>query len=246
MLQSSHPGEVVAAASRAVSMLREAGLEFDDIVGGLMPPLDLDAIEARHRGQAERTDRRRAASEAALEATIAKLQAALLEQEERCERAEAQAARLDQERRRQDERLDSIAAERSEARRSLDAAHEELLRVRMQLAAVDSERRRLRQLLEQAGSPAPAWRHNADKRSAVLLLLSDPATAQLSDREIARRAGVSPQTVGNVRRDTATIGPRERKAVRNGKVYTIRVAQIGRKPGKVRRKAKTAAIPPAP
>ena len=38
------------------------------------------------------------------------------------------------------------------------------------------------------------------RRADVLRLLSDPATAVLSDREIARRVGVSPQTVGNIRR----------------------------------------------
>lgn len=49
----------------------------------------------------------------------------------------------------------------------------------------------------------PSRRTNAEKRRAVLDLLrtnaDDPGNA-LSDREIARRAGVSPQTVGNIRR----------------------------------------------
>jgi transposase len=36
---------------------------------------------------------------------------------------------------------------------------------------------------------------------AVRDLLSNPSTAGLSDREIARRAGVSPTTVGKLRRD---------------------------------------------
>ena len=41
----------------------------------------------------------------------------------------------------------------------------------------------------------------ATARSAeVLRLLSDMQTAALPDREIARRTGVSPQTVGNIRR----------------------------------------------
>ncbi|MDO9426027.1 MAG: hypothetical protein Q7T93_04280 [Methylobacterium sp.] len=45
-------------------------------------------------------------------------------------------------------------------------------------------------------------RTNTDKRRDVLALLNAgiPGTAPLTDREIARRAGVSPQTVGNIRR----------------------------------------------
>lgn len=45
-------------------------------------------------------------------------------------------------------------------------------------------------------------RTNAEKRRDVLALLNvqNAGIASLSDREIARRAGVSPQTVGNIRR----------------------------------------------
>ena len=48
----------------------------------------------------------------------------------------------------------------------------------------------------------PLRRTNADKRRDVLALLDVGIThtAPLTDREIARRAGVSPQTVGNIRR----------------------------------------------
>ncbi|GJD53815.1 hypothetical protein OPKNFCMD_6593 [Methylobacterium crusticola] len=45
-------------------------------------------------------------------------------------------------------------------------------------------------------APCPLRRTNADKRRDVLALLG----FSLSDREIARRAAVSPQTVGNIRR----------------------------------------------
>ena len=56
-----------------------------------------------------------------------------------------------------------------------------------------------------AGIQHPSLRRtNADKRRDVLTLLKanadNPGIAPLSDREIARRAGVSPQTVGNIRR----------------------------------------------
>jgi DNA invertase Pin-like site-specific DNA recombinase len=39
-----------------------------------------------------------------------------------------------------------------------------------------------------------------ERRAEVKRLLSNVDTAHLSDREIARRVGVSPQTVGNIRR----------------------------------------------
>jgi hypothetical protein len=42
-----------------------------------------------------------------------------------------------------------------------------------------------------------------DRRAEVIRLLSNVDTAHLSDREIARRVGVSPQTVGNIRRRLA-------------------------------------------
>ncbi len=242
MLQSSHPGEVVAAANRAVSMLREAGLEFDDIVG-MAEPLDLDAIEARHRRKWHRPATP-GTSPQDYENLVAGLRANLAEHEAWREQAAARIADLEQTRRQQDNRLQRLAAEAEDARQTLAAAHQELLRVRMQLADLDGERRRLRDLVAKAGSDAPAWRHNADKRSAVLTLLTDPSTAQLSDREIARRAGVSPQTVGNVRRDhadatdsAAIAQPTERKVVRNGRTYTMRVAHIGKKPQPKRRSA---------
>lgn len=51
-------------------------------------------------------------------------------------------------------------------------------------------------------SEHPVRRTNADKRRDVLALLDadDPGIAPLTDREIARRAGVSPTTVGTIRR----------------------------------------------
>jgi len=50
--------------------------------------------------------------------------------------------------------------------------------------------------------PIHPRRTNADKRRDVLALLNlgNSQVSALSDREIARRAGVSPQTVGNIRR----------------------------------------------
>lgn len=47
------------------------------------------------------------------------------------------------------------------------------------------------------------FRTASERREEVMRLLSDPAMAALPDREIARRVGVSPQTVGNLRRRVA-------------------------------------------
>jgi len=50
------------------------------------------------------------------------------------------------------------------------------------------------------GTVQTGHRTNADKRAAVLSMLD--TSPELSDREISRRTGVSPQTVGNWRRRT--------------------------------------------
>jgi hypothetical protein len=60
--------------------------------------------------------------------------------------------------------------------------------------------------LYNAGGPDAVSYHRTGGRVAGLSvaardLLSNPSTAGLSDREIARRAGVSPTTVGKLRRD---------------------------------------------
>lgn len=43
----------------------------------------------------------------------------------------------------------------------------------------------------------------SDRRAAVIEMLRDPDLACLPDRELARRAGVSPSTIGNLRRKAA-------------------------------------------
>lgn len=57
---------------------------------------------------------------------------------------------------------------------------------------------------DSASQTGPVRRTNADKRRDVLAFLQSTVgfsdSERLSDREIARRAGVSPQTVGNIRR----------------------------------------------
>lgn len=66
-----------------------------------------------------------------------------------------------------------------------------------------------------------------DKRRAVLTLLEDDEWSQWSDREIARRCGVSPDTVGRLRpRGSEDAG--ERKARRGDSEYKIDTGSIGK------------------
>lgn len=58
-------------------------------------------------------------------------------------------------------------------------------------------------------TPPPIRRTNADKRRDVLSMMG--AHPELSDREISRRCGVSPQTVSNWRAKSRT-QPEERNA----------------------------------
>lgn len=94
-------------------------------------------------------------------------------------------------------------------RRQLDRAAGDLDRHRDE---ADRWRKLARETAEQLWDVGKALerkhsRHaNADRRRAVLDLLQDPGSALLSDQEIARRAGVSPQIVGHWRRRLAIVG----------------------------------------
>ncbi|MGF7174579.1 helix-turn-helix domain-containing protein [Azospirillum doebereinerae] len=94
-------------------------------------------------------------------------------------------------------------------RRQLDKAAGDLDRHKDE---ADRWRRLARETAEQLWDVGKALerkhsRHaSADKRRAVLDLLQDPGSALLSDQEIARRAGVAPQTVGHWRRRLAIVG----------------------------------------
>ncbi|GEM_PF-3549610 len=52
----------------------------------------------------------------------------------------------------------------------------------------------------------------SDRRARVIALLSDPSTAGLPDREVARRCGVSPSTVGVLRRRVQPEQPTQMEA----------------------------------
>jgi hypothetical protein len=68
-------------------------------------------------------------------------------------------------------------------------------------------------------------RSNADKRQAVETLLRDEEWAQWSDREIAKRCGVSAPFAGDIRREMAGVNglhlSNERKGA-DGKTYTVK------------------------
>lgn len=91
------------------------------------------------------------------------------------------------------------------------------------------------------GGSAPLRRSNADKRRDVMKFLRDPERRQWSNREIASQAGVSPQTVANLRKrlsdKTGQSFNTRRTVFRNGKFFTMSTAKIGQsgKPGPVRR-----------
>jgi Homeodomain-like domain len=69
--------------------------------------------------------------------------------------------------------------------------------------AVMADLEHLAAMAEWATKPAVQtgqWKTASTRRAEVVRLLSNVDTARLSDREIARMVGVSPQTVGNIRR----------------------------------------------
>jgi len=89
-----------------------------------------------------------------------------------------------------------------------------------------------RRLERRLSADTKAGRRHADIRDAVLSHLEDPETSRLSNREIARRIGVSPQTVCNWRRritEGQSGSPSEALVTRNGRTYRMRVDRIGRR-----------------
>lgn len=75
-----------------------------------------------------------------------------------------------------------------------------------------------------------------DKRHAVGLLLADPEWSRWSNREIARRCGVSPGLVGLVRHErrqearASAHGEQMRSCTRGGTTYPMNTAAIGAAP----------------
>lgn len=77
-----------------------------------------------------------------------------------------------------------------------------------------------------------AHRTREDERRAVTRLLTDPEWGQWSDREIAKRCGVSDRTVNRARTSICDIvaDSSVRKVTRNGKTFTQNTSGIGKKP----------------
>ena len=71
-------------------------------------------------------------------------------------------------------------------------------------------------------------RTNADKRNAVMRLLNDAEWSKWGDREIARTCKVDHKTVSALRPKTHLGNSPDRKAIRNGKTYTINTENIGK------------------
>ena len=73
----------------------------------------------------------------------------------------------------------------------------------------------------------------AEKRRAMMALLRDPATTSLSNREIARRCGLAPQTVCNWRnRLVSAFGAEsapQRVVTRAGRTYRMNTRHIGKR-----------------
>ena len=74
----------------------------------------------------------------------------------------------------------------------------------------------------------------SEKRRTMLAMLRDPQTSTLSNREIARRSGVAPQTVCNWRnRLVAAFGNEsapQRVVTRAGRTYRMNTRRIGKRP----------------
>jgi DNA-binding NarL/FixJ family response regulator len=73
----------------------------------------------------------------------------------------------------------------------------------------------------------------AEKRRTMLALLRDPETGSLSNREIARRCGVAPQTVCNWRNRLVSAfgaeGAPQRVVTRAGRTYKMNTRRIGKR-----------------
>ena len=183
---SPNDGEARAALGRAREMLAAAGLEFRDLV---------------HMNR--RFPERRAAY---LEVLVRDLKARLALSE-----AEAQALR----RKAQETARDfagQIARLGIEKQQQAQSLQQRIAALETRLAGAEVNRTVEPEPIPSELAPsAPV--HSAQggtgrRRAAVIALLENPETTGLSNREIARRVGVSPQTVSNWRQKLAETAPK--------------------------------------
>ena len=85
-----------------------------------------------------------------------------------------------------------------------DAPSEDVMSLRWQLIVAEAEIARCKRQVEEyekelAARPASLRRPLAEIEATMRGYLTTPSLARLSDREISRRTGLSPQTVGNWR-----------------------------------------------
>lgn len=75
-------------------------------------------------------------------------------------------------------------------------------------------------------------RTQADVRRAIVAMLNDPEWSKWSDREIAKRVGTSQPTVSKYRNEAICkdLSDSPRLAERNGTVYEVKTAKIGKTP----------------
>lgn len=69
----------------------------------------------------------------------------------------------------------------------------------------------------------------ADKQKAVLVLLQDEEWSKWSQEEIARRAGVAPTTVTNIRKRYGIEASAEKTYTKNGRVLSMKTDTIGKR-----------------
>ncbi len=248
LLDSREEGEAMAALRQGRRLLAESGLTFRDLLAvdiTAAPQASESLMVTSLKAYAEDLKARVAEAQAAADAWQRKAETVQREISDLKSRAaeiesrrQLQVKAFEQAQRTADSKLKSAQGQAETWRRraeSLAAAQavpgastSEPPTDSATLASLPLESRIAE--LERVLAVAPI-RSNADKRAEVLRLLGDPLTARLADREIARQAGVAPQTVSNWRRrlnrESGRLDPKERMVRRRGRSYTMHTGKIG-------------------
>lgn len=176
MAESEHQGEALSALRAARIMLSRAGMSFKDLAAGARPARAAPVPPAEPPRPAAPPDRAPPPDQ------------------------------LVQGLRRQ---VGDLEREIVFLRRALDKASGELERQKDEAGRWRTLARETAEKLWDLGK-ALERRHSrssfSDRRQAVLSMLQDPGGALLSDHEIARRVGASPQSVAHFRRRLAIVG----------------------------------------